>query len=102
MFEDFHDLNVHGVSISLYDPGHRAWYQTFVDNLGGRLVLAGGLVGGAMLLTRPDKDHRITWEALAGDGAPVRRGQPRRRRHLVHDTSICSTDRAEAGGSRDR
>jgi hypothetical protein len=66
VFEDFHDLDVHGVSISLYDPVTAAWYQTFVDNLGTRLVLTGGLVGGAMLLTRPDNGTRITWETSGG------------------------------------
>ena len=66
VFEDFHDLDVHGVSISLYDPATAAWYQTFVDNTGGRLVIGGGLVAGAMVLTGPDHDNRITWEQLPG------------------------------------
>lgn len=67
VFEDFRDLDVHGVSISLYDPATAKWYQTFIDNLGGRIVLSGGLVAGAMVLTGPAQDSRITWEALAGD-----------------------------------
>jgi hypothetical protein len=66
VFEDFQDLNVHGVSISLYDPATARWYQTFIDNVGGRLVLAGGLVGGDMVLAGPDNGSRITWQTLAG------------------------------------
>ena len=66
IFEDFHDLDVHGVSISLYDPATAKWYQTFIDNAGGRLVLSGGLVSGSMVLAGSGNVNRITWESLTG------------------------------------
>lgn len=66
IFEDFRDLATRGVSINVFDPATSSWYQTFVDNNGGRLVLRGSLVGSDMILVAPDNGARITWFDLGG------------------------------------
>jgi hypothetical protein len=57
-----------GHSFNIYDPGDRKWHQTWVDNSGTLLQVAGGLVNGEMVLegdrTLPDgttRLERITW-----------------------------------------
>ncbi len=59
-----------GTSLNAYDPIDRRWHQTWLDNQGGRLDLAGGLQGLAMVLEsndpHPEKpgsrlEQRITW-----------------------------------------
>jgi hypothetical protein len=57
-----------GHSFTVYDPGARKWHQTWVDNSGTLLLLAGGLVNGEMIL-EGDRTlangtvllERITW-----------------------------------------
>ena len=59
-----------GTSLNAYHPTEQRWHQTWLDNQGGRLDLASGLEGQAMLLAssepHPDKpgvwlDQRISW-----------------------------------------
>src|SRR5512141_670707 len=40
-----------GKSLSIYDGGDQRWHQTWVDNGGTLLVLAGGVVDGRMVLS---------------------------------------------------
>lgn len=65
-----------GTSFNGYFDGDRKWHQTWVDSRGGRLDLAGGFVGGKMILRgeMPARGeaarrilHQITWEKH-GDG----------------------------------
>lgn len=60
-----------GNSFNMYHSADKKWHQTWVDNQGGRLDLAGGLQGGKMVLegeTPSQRDpakrvkQRITWE----------------------------------------
>ncbi len=66
IFEDFTDLNNHGVSISVFNPDTENWHQTFIDNVGAEIRLAGTLVGGNMVLTDAGSTQRFTWEPLGG------------------------------------
>lgn len=56
-----------GTSYNTYDPHTGAWYQTWVDDRGGFLLLSGGLEEGSMVLRGEMVDdqgavlHRITW-----------------------------------------
>lgn len=57
-----------GMSFNLYDAATRRWRQTWVDNSGSQLDLAGGLEHGRMVMSgltavRPDSQvlNRITW-----------------------------------------
>ena len=63
--EDFVDVSGSvGVSLTLYDPVTAQWYQTYIDNRGGRLVLVGTLVGSTMYLyERPNS--RFGWQLLS-------------------------------------
>ena len=49
---------LHGLSVSTYDPSSKRWKQTWVDDRGSYIDLAGGLVNGEMTLgretTKPD------------------------------------------------
>lgn len=62
---------VRGKSFNVYDKANGSWHQTWVDSTGTLLVLDGGLVDGAMVLSgeRPAPDgkgtalHRIAWTA---------------------------------------
>ncbi len=67
VFELFRDLDVRGQSISLFDPATSRWYQTYVDNTGVRLVLAGGVTDGAMILAEADNASRISWSVAGAD-----------------------------------
>jgi len=40
-----------GKSLNLYDRDDQHWHQTWIDNTGGRLVIAGGLVDKRMVLS---------------------------------------------------
>lgn len=40
----------HGRSLSAWDPGDSKWHQTWVDNEGTVLVIAGGIVNGEMVM----------------------------------------------------
>ncbi len=66
-----------GSSLNGYDADDKRWHQSWFDNQGGRLELAGGREGAAMVLAsstpHPDKPgavqrQRITWTPLP-DGA---------------------------------
>lgn len=50
-----------GESLSIYDASRRGWHQSWVTNRGSLLLLNGGLEGGRMVLTGPDR---------AADGMP--------------------------------
>lgn len=53
-----------GTSLSFYDVRARQWRQTWIDNQGQPLYLAGGWRDGAMVMTGPVGDtptDRITW-----------------------------------------
>src|SRR5689334_11647730 len=41
---------LHGSSFNTYDPGRKAWHQTWVDDSGTLLLLDGGLRSGSMVL----------------------------------------------------
>ena len=51
-----------GTSVNGYFDGDRKWHQTWLDSRGGRLDLAGGLVGGKI---GNKVLHQITWEKRA-------------------------------------
>jgi hypothetical protein len=62
-----------GTSLNIYDAERKKWHQTWVDVGGGLLLLDGGVVDGAMVLTgespAPDAPgktslQRITWTPL--------------------------------------
>ncbi|MEX2327166.1 MAG: hypothetical protein WD558_05510 [Pseudomonadales bacterium] len=60
-----------GTSYNFYDKVTDRWYQTWVDNGGGHLFLAGGMVNGSMQLSGERMTHdgknmidRITWTPL--------------------------------------
>jgi hypothetical protein len=55
-----------GKSLNLYDRDDQRWHQTWIDNTGGRLVIAGGLVDKRMVLDSETvapgtPRQRITW-----------------------------------------
>jgi hypothetical protein len=57
-----------GQSINAWDPGDSKWHQTWLDNGGTVLIIAGGIINGEMVLEGerqlPDGTHtleRITW-----------------------------------------
>ena len=60
---------ISGTSFNLYDKATGRWHQTWVDSSGTLLLLDGGWVDGAMVLSgkRPARDgsgevtHRISW-----------------------------------------
>jgi hypothetical protein len=63
------DGGVGGHSLNSWDPERGCWHQTWIDSTGGILLLDGGMVDGAMVLTgvTADAQQRITWTA-EGDG----------------------------------
>ena len=58
-----------GTSLNAWDPDARRWRQTWVDQGGTVLLLAGGIDGGKMVLQSGDgaSRQRITWTPM-GDG----------------------------------
>ena len=60
---------ISGTSFNIYDQATGRWHQTWVDDSGTLLLLDGGLIDGAMVLSgqRPARDghgmtqHRISW-----------------------------------------
>jgi len=60
---------ISGASFNIYDQATGQWHQTWVDSSGTLLLLDGGVVDGAMVLSgsRPSRDgkgttlHRISW-----------------------------------------
>jgi hypothetical protein len=69
---------MHGTSLNIYDARDGQWHQTWVDNRGRLLELAGTFRQGSMVLegAAPAEEpgrvvrHRITWSPL--DGGRVR------------------------------
>lgn len=56
-----------------YDPTVRRWFQTLVDDRGGRLELSGTLSGGRLTLTAEAPDAlRVTWEAAGASALQQR------------------------------
>ena len=58
-----------GTSLNAWDPEARRWRQTWVDQGGTVLLLAGGIDGGKMVMQSGDgaSRQRITWTPM-GDG----------------------------------
>ena len=50
--EDFNAPDLHGISISVYDPERKLWCQTWVDNNGTYLDFTGRFENGKMILWR--------------------------------------------------
>ena len=50
--EDFHAPDLHGISVSSYDPERKLWCQTWVDNTGTYLDFTGNFENGRMILVR--------------------------------------------------
>jgi len=50
--EDFIAPDLHGMSVSSYDPERNLWCQTWVDNTGTYLDFTGKFVDGRMILSR--------------------------------------------------
>lgn len=67
-----------GKSLNFYDSADGLWHQTWIDQTGGALYLAGSFKDGAMRLEgtrpaskqQPAQRHRITWTPM--DGGRVR------------------------------
>ena len=62
----------HGTSYNSYNPATGKWHQTWVDNTGLTLLLAGDYLDGVMVLTGAGVtqdgkpvEHRISWMRLA-------------------------------------
>ena len=55
-----------GTSLNAWDPEKHAWRQTWVDQSGTLLLLAGGIEGGRMVLQSGEgaERQRITWTPL--------------------------------------
>jgi hypothetical protein len=71
IYEHFMAGGGHGRSVSFYVPDTGKWYQTYVDDSGGRLLLGGALVSEGMVLVTEGTTtfSRITWSKI---GARVR------------------------------
>lgn len=50
--EDFIAPDLHGMSVSSYDPERKLWCQTWVDNQGTYLDFTGAFENGKMILVR--------------------------------------------------
>jgi tetratricopeptide (TPR) repeat protein len=58
-----------GTSLSFYDSKDGKWHQTWIDNQGQALYLAGGLEGESMVLGSDAENppiQRVTWTPLGG------------------------------------
>ena len=64
--ENFTSRGGRGRSVSLYDEETGKWYQTYVDDGGNRLVLAGAFEGGRMVLYETP-ERRYFWKVLDPD-----------------------------------
>jgi Big-like domain-containing protein len=69
IYEHFLGGGTIGLSVSFFNPDTGKWYQTYVDNAGGRILLAGSLVTGRMILATAGSStfDRITW-SMNGSG----------------------------------
>ncbi|MCB0429665.1 MAG: hypothetical protein H6585_07165 [Flavobacteriales bacterium] len=56
-----------GTSLNFFDEGDQQWHQTWTDNQGGSLLLAGRMINGSMVLDdksstgNTETYNRITW-----------------------------------------
>lgn len=50
-----------GKSLNMYDASDKRWHQSWYDNSGSRLDLAGALADGKMIMSSRDGSQRITW-----------------------------------------
>jgi hypothetical protein len=66
-----------GSSVNTYNPADQRWYQTYVDNQGGRSVIVGSLTDGTMLLAHRDRPTEQRWGWRMLDSATVRFYQER-------------------------
>jgi len=71
--ESFKMPGLSGMSISVFDPGARLWRQTWVDNQGEYIALAGTFTGGKMILhtiprpLRPNSVNRMVFSKITSD-----------------------------------
>jgi hypothetical protein len=59
-----------GTSLNFYDAGAGRWRQTWIDNQGQPLLIAGGWQDGAMVMSGPEgaaPTDRVTWTPNADD-----------------------------------
>lgn len=69
--EEYSNGGYSGTSLSFYDAGAGLWRQTWIDNQGQPLLLAGGWRDGSLAMAGPDGGapaDRITWTPNA-DGS---------------------------------
>ena len=69
IYEHFLGGGTIGLSVSFFNHDTGKWYQTYVDNAGGRILLSGTLVTGRMILATAGTTtfSRITW-SVNGSG----------------------------------
>ena len=69
IYEHFVGGSTLGLSVSFFNHDTGKWYQTYVDDTGGRIVLSGTLVTGQMILVTAGTSRfsRITW-TMNGSG----------------------------------
>lgn len=71
--EEYTNGHFSGTSLSYWDPGAGLWRQTWIDNQGQPLHLAGGWQDGALVMSGPPGGppaDRVTW--TPGPGGTVR------------------------------
>lgn len=70
--ENFHDpgTGFSGKSWSVYNANNKMWQQTWVDNQGGYITLAGGMAADSMILTTPE---RVVPENVSATGKMINR-----------------------------
>lgn len=62
-----------GRSISFWEPGTGKWYQTYIDDVGSRLLLAGTFAGGHLDMLNPVAGGTVHWRTRwSVEGANVR------------------------------
>ena len=63
VYEHFIDVGNNGRSVSFYNADTGKWYQTYIDDAGGRVLLGGTFENGVMLLATDGsrQQRRITW-----------------------------------------
>lgn len=66
VYEHFHSVGGNGRSVSFFNADTGKWYQTYIDDAGGRLLISGGLIAGEMVLVRDGTTRfgRITWSQV--------------------------------------
>lgn len=79
-----------GTSYNAYSKTDQRWYQTWVDEVGTVLLLAGGFKDGQMVLLDAQQHNRISWGLVNGD--------PNRVRQLWESTADGKTWKVEFDG----